>query len=124
MIGTAGTTAYTPTPRVNYSSSTPTGGWGYDDGTHYGDTVGTYSDRFNSYSLPLKPEPPNPLKDPKNWALWFREFLALIFPRVRMEVLMPPEPILKRLAYRCRSGTIPIREWKMKNWVQALYQQI
>jgi hypothetical protein len=116
VIGSAGTTAYVPNPRVNYASSTPTGGWGYDDGTHYGDYTNSYAVR--------KPEPPNPLKDPKNWALWFREFLALVFPRVRMEVLMPPEPILKRLAYRCRSGTIPIREWKMKNWVQALNQQI
>lgn len=34
------------------------------------------------------------------------------------------EPILPKLSYRCRSGTIPIREWKMKNWMQALGQQI
>jgi hypothetical protein len=115
MIG-AGTTATAIDwhNRVNYSSQPPTGGWDYEDGTRYA----------NSYCSPSKPEPPNPRKDPKNWALWFREFLAEIFPRVRMEILTPAEPILQRLAYRCRSGTIPIREWKMKNWVQALNQQI
>ena len=113
MIG-VGTTAYVPNVRVNYSSTPPTGGWDYDGGTRYND----------SYYVPSKPEPPNPRKDPKNWALWFREFLDLIFPRVRMEVLLPAEPILPKLSYRCRSGTIPIREWKMKNWIQALGQQI
>jgi hypothetical protein len=103
MIG-AGT--YTPIPK-----DAPTGWSSSCDTTWY-----------STYVLG-RPEPPNPRKDPKNWALWFREFLALIYPRVRMEVATPAEPVLPRLAYRCRSGTTPVREWKMKNWVQALKSQ-
>src|SRR5271170_3637705 len=65
--------------------------------------------------------PPDPCKNPKNWALWFREFLMSIIPQREEHTVCAKEPIRHlRQAYRCRSGTIPIREWKMKNWIQAL----
>src|SRR5271156_2388348 len=66
-------------------------------------------------------EPPDPCKDPKNWALWFREFLAQVCPPRKEVMLRAMEPIRHlRQTYRCRSGTTPSREWKMKNWIQAL----
>jgi hypothetical protein len=106
MIGSSGT--YVPLPH-----DAPTGGYDLYERVAY-----------SYYQMgPSKAEPLDPRKNPKNWALWFREFLALIFPRVRMEVMTPAEPTLPRLAYRCRSGTTPVREWKMKNWVQALKSQ-
>ncbi len=57
------------------------------------------------------------------WALWFREFLSSIFPGICKEIVLPMEPILPSRLVRCRSGTLPVREWKMKNWVQALKSQ-
>jgi hypothetical protein len=59
-------------------------------------------------------------KDPKAWALWFREFLKLLYPvRELVEAAIEPE-FYAKLEHRCRAGTLPAREWKMKNWIQAL----
>ena len=103
MIG-AGT--HIPTPK-----DAPTGGW---------DTGGW--DNMYCYSVPATPERPDPRKNPKNWALWFREFLALVCLRCEQPTIRATRIVYDWLAgqVRCRSGTLPTREWKMKDWVQAL----
>ena len=111
MIGT-GTPATVPyNIYVASTTQVPTGGWDTYDSVAYA-----------YYSMgPSKVEPLDPRKNPKNWALWFREFLASIFPGLRNEAVIPAEPVLLAvIVRRCRSGTMPVREWKMKNWIQAL----
>jgi len=109
MVG--GMTSGTIPRNVTYNSTTPTGGWDiYDDQVAY------------AYyrTGPSKIEELDPRKNPKNWALWFREFLKLIFP-VRDLAIRDVTPVAgPPVRIHCRSGTLPVREWKMKNWVQAL----
>jgi len=96
---------------VTYNSSTPTGGW---------DLYNEQQIEYAYYQMgPSKIEDPDPRKNPKNWALWFREFLKLVFPSRREELLLVKRLMPVRIDIHCRSGTIH-REWKMKNWVQAL----
>src|SRR5271157_4904141 len=112
MVG-GGMTSGTIPRNVTYDSTTPTGGWDLYDEQRIA---------YAYYSMgPSKIEDPDPRKNPKNWALWFREFLTSLFPS-RCDEIMNPVKLVQpvRIIPRCRSGTIPIREWKMKNWIQAL----
>src|SRR5271154_7598766 len=112
MVGSDATTATIPR-YVTYNSLTPTGGW---------DLYDEQQVVYDYYRMgPSKIEEPDPRKDPKMWKLWFAEFLKLVCPPRKEILVRAMEPTwLLRHFHRCRSGTIPIREWKMKNWVQAL----
>jgi hypothetical protein len=108
MVGGGGTTA-TIQHNIRYDSTTPTGGWDLYDRVSY------------AYYTSPKEEKPDPRKDPKMWKLWFKEFLQEIFGKFPEEIISPKiEFVPTRIFHRCRSGTVPTREWKMKNWIQAL----
>lgn len=112
MIGSNVTTGTIPR-NVPYNSTTPTGGW---------DLYDEQAVAYAYYRMgPSKTDEVDPRKDPKNWKIWFKEFLMSLFPS-RFDEIMEPAKLIQpvRIVPRCRSGTLPIREWKMKNWVQAL----
>lgn len=58
-------------------------------------------------------------RDPKMRAKWFREFLEELWPRCK-RVPEVASVKFKSVIVRCRSGTLPQREWKMKLWKQNL----
>jgi len=65
-------------------------------------------------------------RNPKFWALWFREFLSALFAGGKrgMAAAKERDSVTPRQTHRIRSGTLRTREWKMKLWVQSLTETI
>lgn len=83
-------------------------------------TGGRYRPNYSWDYLRAERRPLEDRKNPKFWAIWFREFLDSLAPRPLEQAMLPANPLPVKPVPHCRSGPLPVREWKMKNWVQAL----
>lgn len=70
--------------------------------------------------IPVMDEPIDQRFNPRFWAKWFREFLIDLRPKVCQPLCVRLTTYRRNFVNLSRSGPPKIREWKMKNWIQAL----